>query len=219
MVIQAFPDVATADEHGLLAIGGDIEVESLLLAYKQGIFPWPIHKEYLTWFAPPERALLFTDEVHFSKSFKKTIKKNEFVLGINTHFEEVVRCCAESTNRGEQQGTWITDEIIQGYVDLNKAGYAYSIECLYNDKLVGGLYGVYIGGMVAGESMFYKMPNASKYCLYHLIKFLQLNNIPWLDCQVITPFLSQFGAREISRIEFSPLLDKQLSKKQLELSF
>lgn len=215
MVIQSFPDPSYADEHGLLAIGGDLEVESLLLAYKNGIFPWPISKEYLTWFAPPKRALLFVAELHLSKSLRKFLKNHPYTITVNQHFEQVIEHCSEPVNRGDQDGTWITSEIMNGYIDLFRAGHAYSIECHFENSLVGGLYGVKIGGMVSGESMFYRKPNASKVCLHYLTQALQQHSIPWLDCQVMTPLLESFGAREVERDEYMKLLQIQLTEPTL----
>ncbi len=212
MVISAFPDVELADENGLLALGGDTEVESLLLAYRSGIFPWPLSPEYLTWFSPPERALLFTEQAHISKSLQKAARKHAYTITANLHFEEVIMRCSELLNRGDQPGTWITDEIIQGYCQLFKAGYAYSVECSLDGELVGGLYGVTIGKMYSGESMFYRKPNASKLCLFFLIEKLRAHNIPWLDCQVKTPLLSQFGVQEVPRQNFLSLLKSQVNK-------
>lgn len=218
MVIRSFPSVSTADEHGLLAIGGDLEVASLLLAYKSGIFPWPISEDYLTWFSPPQRAVLFLNEVHLSKSFQKFIKNTDFTLTVNKKFEDVIRRCAEPVHRGEQEGTWVTEEIIQGYIDFHKAGYAFSVECNSGaGELVGGLYGVTLAGFVAGESMFYRRPNASKLCLHYLIEQCRSKGVQWIDCQVQTPLLSQFGAKEISRIKYIEHLNHALMRKECSL--
>ncbi len=213
MAIEAFPPVDTADDYGLLAVGGDVEVPSLLLAYRQGIFPWSTYSDMLTWFAPPERALLFLEDVHFSKSFKKFLKTQPYHIRINTNFAGVITKCQEVVNRGAQDGTWITDEIVQGYTALFEAGHAYSIEAYLNDDLVGGLYGVHIHGMLAGESMFYRKPNASKVCLAFLVERMKQLSIPWLDCQVMTDNLKSFGAREVARDAFMELLKEQLSRK------
>ena len=210
MVIKAFPSIEEADNNGLLAVGGDTDVESLLLAYRSGIFPWPVYDDLLTWFAPPQRALLFVDEVHCSKSLTQFLKKNPYFIRINHAFPAVLEKCQEPTNRGSQGGTWITDTIAEGYLKLHEAGSAYSIESYLDDELVGGLYGVSIGAMVAGESMFYRKTNASKVCLLYLLSLLKESQIPWIDCQMETDNLKSFGAREVPREEFSILLEKQI---------
>ena len=190
-----------------------MEVLSLLLAYRQGIFPWSTYGDMLTWFAPPDRALLFLEDVHFSKSFSKFLKTQPYHIRINTNFAEVISRCQEVINRGEQDGTWITDEIVDGYTGLHQAGFAFSVEAYLKDSLVGGLYGVSINGMLAGESMFYREPNASKVCLAFLIERMRQHTIPWLDCQVMTDNLESFGAREVRRDIFMKLLKEQLSRK------
>lgn len=214
MVITRFPPVESADRHGLLAVGGDVEVPSLLLAYKSGIFPWPIEEDVLTWFAPPRRALLFLDRFHAPRSLLKMRKREAPILEIrfDHDFETVIRACSELENRGKQQGTWITQEMIAGYIELHKAGYAHSVECYVGGELRGGLYGVSIGRMFAGESMFYRYPNASKYCLLALVERLVEKGVPWIDCQVMTPFFESLGAVEVSRKEFMRLLSDAIAK-------
>jgi len=206
MAIISFPDIELADENGLLAMGGDLEVESLLLAYKSGIFPWPFDETVLVWFAPPRRALLFLDEFHPSKSLLRENKKAAFTIRIDHDFESVIRNCAELKNRGRQRGTWITEDMIEAYTEFHRAGYAHSIECYQGEKLIGGMYGVAIGRMFAGESMFYRQPNASKLCMLHLVELLKAKGVKWIDCQVMTPFLKAFGAREVTRKQFMELL-------------
>ncbi len=213
MVIEKFPPLETADENGFLAIGGDFEVESLLLAYKSGIFPWPMEEDYITWFAPPKRFLLFLDEVKISKSLKKIIDNNDFEIRVNTNFKKVVESCREIINRGSQDGTWILKEMIYAYTALHSEGYATSIETYLDNKLVGGLYGVNIGAMFAGESMFYRVPNASKVALVYLFNQLKEKGVKWIDCQQNTPFLKSFGGREIDRDEFMKLLKESITKK------
>lgn len=213
MTVLNFPPVAEADENGLLAIGGDLDIDTLLLAYKSGIFPWPINDEFLTWFAPPKRAVLFFEDFHISKSLSKEINKNKFEIKINTNFEKVIYECAKTKFRKKQDGTWITEEMIAAYINLHNAGYAYSVEAYYMNELVGGHYGVSIGGMCAGESMFYKMSNASKVSLVYIVEYLKSKGLNWLDCQVMTPHLKSFGAREIKRDKFMDLLISAIAKK------
>lgn len=211
MTVNRFPPVEFADKQGVLAVGGDVEPASLLLAYKSGIFPWPID-DMLVWFAPPKRAVLFVDKFHPSRSLEKEIKQGKFQFAIDKKFDNVVRACASATNRNGP-GTWINSEMIEGYTALHKKGYAHSVECYQKGKLVGGLYGVSIGSMFAGESMFYVVPNASKMCLYYLVKHLAEKGGEWIDCQVMTPHLKRFGAEELRRSQFMKILKKAVRRK------
>jgi len=213
MVIAQFPPLETADEYGLLAIGGDLDVESLLLAYRSGIFPWPVDSRTLAWFTPPERTLLFLDEFRISRSLEKERRKTTLRFGFDAHFPAVIHACAELKNRKMQSGTWIIPQMIEAYIELWKAGYAHSIEAHDGDKLVGGLYGVSIGGMFAGESMFYRQPNASKLCMCHLVSYLKEQGVEWIDCQVMTPFLKSLGAREVERRKFIKMLAIEVEKE------
>ncbi len=215
MTILAFPDVSSADEHGLLAIGGDLEVPSLLLAYRSGIFPWPLDEETLAWFAPPKRAVLFFDRIHVARSLERERRRSTLEFKFDQNFAAVIQACAETTNRTKQQGTWITDDIIDAYCALHKSGIAHSIEAYQDGELVGGLYGVSIGAMFAGESMFYRAPNASKLALLYLCDYLGNCGGEWLDCQVLTPHMTQLGAQEIPRAKFMQLLSKALAKTSI----
>ena len=208
MGITEFPDVSFADRAGLLAVGGDLEVSSLLLAYRSGIFPWPIAGEdLLLWFAPPKRAVLFFDEFHISRSLRKKLKKSELTFRIDSAFEMVIRSCARCRRPG-QEGTWITQQMTEAYLALHEAGYCHSIESYRGDRCVGGLYGVSIGGMFAGESMFYHEPDASKLAFCWLIEYLKMRGASWIDCQQITPLMAHFGAREVERQVFAKLLEQ-----------
>ena len=211
MPILQFPPLETADEHGLIAIGGDLEVESLLLAYRNGIFPWPIHSDILSWFAPPMRAVLFFNQFHISRSLKKFRSNSDWEIKIDNDFDTVIRECAKIINRPTQSGTWITPQIIESYSRLHSAGFAHSIECYEGSDLVGGVYGVCINGFFAAESMFYRKPNASKLCIWHLVELLSSHGIEWIDCQVMSPFLATFGTTEITRDEFMKILPKALA--------
>lgn len=214
MAVTKFPPVELADEHGLLAVGGDLEVETLLLAYRSGIFPWPmLGWDELPWFAPPKRALLFFDELHLPKRLIQRKKNSEYSMRIDTAFSEVIAQCSRSPNRKRGNDTWITEEMQQAYLDLHQAGFAHSVECFNGDALVGGLYGVSIGLMFAGESMFHTESDASKLCLLHLIDHLQRKGATWLDCQQLTPLLEQFGARLVARPEFSKRLKQAVSSE------
>ena len=207
MAITDFPSVDQADEHGLLALGGDLELESLLLAYSRGIFPWPISDEYpLAWFSPDPRGILIFDKLHLSKSLKKFLKKNPYEIRFNTNFEAVIMNCAQ-ISRAENQGTWITNDIINGYMNLHKNGFAYSVETYLEDELVGGVYGVCINRFYSGESMFHKADNASKVALIALLYQLKQKDIGWLDTQMVTPVVESLGGVEIPRETFLKMLE------------
>jgi leucyl/phenylalanyl-tRNA---protein transferase len=216
MVITAFPPLDGADETGLLAVGGDLEVPSLLLAYRSGIFPWPFDERTLAWFSPPERGILFLDSVRFSRSFLKFLRTTRFTVAINRNTPAVIEACARSKNRGAQQGTWITRRMCKAYIELHRAGYCHSFECYDGGTLVGGLYGVSLGGMFAGESMFYLRPNASKVALYALCRFLSSRGYRWIDCQMVTPFFEQLGAQLMEREVYLRLLEEALTMKGAE---
>ena len=200
-----FPPIDQADENGLLAIGGDLSLKTLKTAYLSGIFPWPFSQEYpITWFSPDPRGILKFSDFKVTKSFKKFLKKTSLTIKFNCNFEEVIKRCGVITRKG-QNDTWITNELLQAYIKLYHAGYAYSVETYNGDKLVGGLYGVCIGDLFSGESMFFEEDNASKLALYILVNKLK-DKISWLDTQMITPVLSSFGAKEIARADFMKLL-------------
>jgi leucyl/phenylalanyl-tRNA--protein transferase len=218
MAIKAFPPVDEADEHGLLAVGGDLEVSSLLLAYSNGIFPWPLSAdESLLWFSPAERAVLFVDDFHISKSLKTEIRRSQYTYRINSAFSEVIEYCSDCSLRANEEGTWIIDEMKSAYIALHRAGYAHSFECYEGNELVGGLYGVAIGSMFAGESMFHRKDNTSKLSLVFLMQTLKKLGAGWLDCQQMTPLIARFGARMIPRDDFIPLLDEAISTAQPNL--
>ena len=208
-----FPPIESASEEGLLAIGGDLSQETLLSAYSQGIFPWPISKETpLTWFSPDPRGVLHLENFHLPKSFKKFLKKTNMIVKYNTNFEKVLLACAH-TPRKNEQGTWITSEMLRGYNHFFNQGNAYSVEVYLDDKLVGGLYGVCIGGYVSGESMFHTETNASKVSLHALVTSLKHVGISWIDTQMVTPILASMGAQEITRKLFIEKLNQVINKK------
>lgn len=215
MVVPAFPPVEIADEDGLLAIGGDLEIQSLINAYSVGIFPWPISNEYpLAWFSPDPRGVLFFKDLKISRSLKKILKKDYFRVQFNHQFKNVIEACAKAKNRKGQNSTWITKEIIKSYTKFHQQGHAYSIE-VYNpsEELVGGIYGVILGHYVSGESMFYKESNASKIALVKLMEFLHQKGVQWIDTQMVTPIVRNLGGKEIARKEFIELLNKSLKLK------
>ena len=203
-----FPGIETVSEEGLIAIGGDLEIETLITAYKQGIFPWPISKETpLTWFTPEPRGILMIKDFHLSKSFKKFLSKTNFSVKFNHDFRDVITNCSKVTRKHESD-TWISQDIIDAYQNMFEHGLAYCVSVYNEDKLVGGLYGVCIGKIISGESMFHLEDNASKFALYSLIEKLKLSSIEWIDTQMVTPIIGSFGGKEISRDYYFSLLDQ-----------
>ncbi len=213
-----FPPVETASEDGLVAIGGDLEVDTLVCAYKQGIFPWPISAELpLAWFSPNPRGILFLDQIHISKSFHKFIKKNVYQVTFNQAFDEVINQCS-TTPRKQQSSTWITEDIIRSYNKLFQQNLAYSVEVWRDKDLVGGLYGVCIGDFISGESMFTNEDNASKLALYGLCLRMKEKGINWIDTQMVTSVVEGFGGIYISRPDFLSLLfQKNWSRKKEDI--
>lgn len=206
MAITEFPPVELADEHGLLAVGGDLEIDSLLLAYSHGIFPWPISQEYpLAWFSPNPRGILAFNKLHLGKSFRKFLKKNPYEVKFNTNFEAVIMNCSR-VKRHNQASTWITKDIIDAYIKLHQQGYAYSIESYLDNRLVGGVYGVCINRFYSGESMFHLEDNASKVALVSLLYLLNERGIGWIDTQMVTPVVESLGGIEIPRDTFLKML-------------
>ncbi|MEQ1487225.1 MAG: leucyl/phenylalanyl-tRNA--protein transferase [Methylotenera sp.] len=204
-----FPPLAYAltEPNGLIAIGGDLSLNRLLSAYQHGIFPWFNEGEPIMWWSPNPRMVLFPDELKISNSLKKTLKNNPFEIRFNTAFRAVIAACS-NTPRGHQAGTWITEDIINGYCALHEAGYAVSAECWQDNILVGGCYGVKVGNMFYGESMFHHVTDASKVAFVHLVNYLKNQGAGLIDCQMKTAHLASFGAREIARDEFMSMLNK-----------
>ncbi|MGK4566212.1 leucyl/phenylalanyl-tRNA--protein transferase [Flavobacterium sp. 3HN19-14] len=200
-----FPPVSEADEDGILAIGGDLSVERLQLAYRSGIFPWFEDGDPIIWWAPNPRMVLFPDEFRVSKSMRNIINRNIFKVTLNQNFRDVISNC-KNIKRDGQNGTWITNEMVEAYCNLNQIGVAKSIEVWQNNELVGGLYGIDSGQIFCGESMFSKVPNASKMAFIALVNYLKTNNYQLLDCQVYNEHLESLGCREIPRSEFMKFL-------------
>jgi len=198
-------DYALADPNGLLAIGGDLSEQRLLSAYQQGIFPWFSAGEPVLWWSPDPRMVMFPDELKISRSLSKRLKQKNYEVRIDTAFREVMLACAQSGRPG-QDGTWITDDIVEGYCGLHALGYAHSAETWIDGELVGGLYGVAIGRMFYGESMFHRVTDASKIAFVHWVQHLQTQGYGMIDCQMKTAHLASLGAREITRREFSQRL-------------
>ena len=210
-----FPNIEEADEDGLLAIGASTDPHILIQAYSSGIFPWPYDEsEPLAWFAPNPRGVIFKKDIHFSKSLLKFIKKTSLVVKINIDFSKVIQECA-NVKRKNQPGTWIYKNIVSGYTELFNMQKAYCISVYNKNEMVGGLYGVCIGELISGESMFFKEDNASKLALYTLLTIVKKKNIPLLDTQMVTPIIASFGGKNIDRSEFMKELSQlDLSKKR-----
>ena len=192
---------ALSEPNGLIAIGGDLSLPRLLNAYQHGIFPWFSEGEPILWWSPNPRMVLFPDELKISNSLKKTLKNKPFDVRFNTAFRQVISACSH-TPRAGQPGTWITQDIIEAYCTLHNAGYAISAECWQDNTLVGGCYGVKIGKMFYGESMFHLVTDASKVAFVHLVQKLKSEGVGLIDCQMKTAHLARFGAKEISRDDF-----------------
>lgn len=190
----------------LVAVGGDFHPQRLLNAYENGIFPWYIDDyNYIHWFSPQKRMVLYPENFKVSKSLRKSITNKGFIVKSNENFEEVIRSCAK-IKRKHEDGTWISEEFIKAYTNLHKLDIAFSIECYLKDELVGGLYGVLIGDIFCGESMFSLVPDASKVAFYHLCQQAKQNGIKIIDCQVYNDHLASLGAFEITRNEYFNLL-------------
>lgn len=207
---MTFPtlDKALIEPNGLLAAGGDLSPERLLAAYRHGIFPWFNEDDPILWWSPDPRMVLFPNELKVSRSLNKTLKKGNYKVRVDSDFFQVMQACAEP--RKGQAGTWIHAEMIAAYVTLHDRGLAHSVEVWQDDRLIGGLYGIAIGQMFFGESMFSRETDASKIAFVHLVRQLQAWGFGMIDCQMKTSHLASFGAREISRKEFGQKLDKLL---------
>ena len=204
-----FPNLDEADESGLLALGGDLSIDRLKLAYSKGIFPWYEKGMPILWWSPNPRMVLFPDKVIISHSLKQIIKKQHFTITIDTAFEKVIKNCAQTPRKGEK-GTWITREMKNAYIDLHKAGFAHSAEAWLDGKLVGGLYGVAIGKAYFGESMFHHVTNASKVAFFHLVEKLSSWDFKIIDAQVYTNHLESLGGEMIPRSQYIQILEKAL---------
>lgn len=205
----SFPPVDEADEDGFLAIGGDLSPERLLEAYRHGIFPWYNEDDPICWWSPDPRCVLFPDALHISKSMQRVLNTGQFQFFVNRNFENVMRQCKMIKRKGEQ-GTWIQQEMIDAYIKLYKAGYAVCAEAWKDDELVGGLYGVRIGKMFFGESMFSNVTNASKFAFIKFITQLKTEGVQLIDCQMHTAHLESLGAVLIPRSQFIEILQANI---------
>jgi leucyl/phenylalanyl-tRNA--protein transferase len=215
MAIIQFPDPRTASPEGIVAIGGDLHPQSILTAYRQGIFPWPVEKLPLLWFSPPERGVLEFADLHVPRSLRAAQRRANFHFTIDRAFAAVIAACAD-TPRPEQHGTWITPAVVAAYTRLNRMGIAHSVEAWHGDRLVGGVYGVDIDGAFAAESMFYAESNASKLALLHLVEHLAAVGLDWIDIQTLTPHMERLGAKAVGREAFLARL-QQTRRRGLKL--
>lgn len=225
------PENALDDPNGLLAFGGDLSVERLMQAYQQGIFPWFNDGEPILWWSPDPRGIMELKDLHLPRSFKRFLRKHRFKVTLNHDFHAVIEGCASiprkpayygepesdlnqtpSHNHQEQSQTWITKQMFEAYLRLHQAGHAHSIEVWDNQQLVGGLYGVSIGAVFCGESMFHKASNASKLAYFHLVKYMTEKEMDFIDCQLQNPFLQSLGCKEVSRNTFLERLAISSSK-------
>lgn len=205
-----FPPPGSADSEGLLAFGGDLSVERLVLAYSMGIFPWYSEGLPILWWSTDPRLVLFPEELKVSRSLRQTIRKNTFEVRYDADFEGVINACA-SIDRAGQRDTWLTRQMIEAYIELHRAGHAHSVESYLDGRLMGGLYGVSIGRAFFGESMFARASNASKVAFVHLVKRLSAWGFRLIDCQQTTGHLMRFGARELPRAGFLNLLKEAVN--------
>ena len=203
-----FPAIENAEE-GILAIGGDLSPERLLAAYQNGIFPWYNEDDPIIWHAPEERFILLLDELHISKSMRRVLNSNKFTYTVDTNFSFVIQQCAQ-VERKNEDGTWITEEMIDAYINLHQIGFAHSVEVWQDDKIVGGLYGVSLGKCFFAESMFHTATNASKFAIIKLVELLKQKEFHFIDAQVYTKHVETLGAKNISRNDFMQLLHKNI---------
>ena len=209
-----FPPVELASRSGLLAVGGDLSPDRLVLAYREGVFPWFSEDEPILWWSPDPRFVLLPEELRISRSMRKMLKRDIFRVTYDRAFREVIEGCRQP--RRGQRGTWITEEMAGAYICLHNLGLAHSVEVWFNGTLAGGIYGISLGSCFFGESMFTKVNNASKTALIHLVAFLRNRNFALIDCQVYTRHLQSLGARMISRTLFLDILSEALRRPTLQ---
>lgn len=203
-----FPDPRSANRDGLVAIGGDLSMPRLLLAYRRGIFPWTVNP--ITWWSPDPRAIFEWDQLHAPRSLARILRRNMFRITTNHAFRQVIKgCAAPGPGRSD---TWITPEFIEAYTQMHEHGHAHSLECWLGDELAGGIYGVAIGAFFAGESMFHAVSNTSKVALYHLVQHLRARGFLLFDVQMLTPVTRQLGAAEIARAEYLRRLARAIER-------
>lgn len=208
----AFPHPLNAEPSGLLAVGGDLSTPRLLLAYRSGIFPWYSENNPILWFSHDPRLVLFLSDLYVSRKLRKVLNSGQFEVHFDTAFGEVIRSCSAVRREG-QTGTWITDDMIEAYTSLHEAGYAHSVETYHEGGLVGGLYGVAIGGVFFGESMFHLMSDASKVALCYLVERLRVWGFDFIDSQVPNSHMKRMGGREVPRERFLSMLGESVNKR------
>ncbi|HEX2899640.1 MAG TPA: leucyl/phenylalanyl-tRNA--protein transferase, partial [Bacteroidia bacterium] len=208
---HVFPPVSHAEPDGLLAVGGDLSPGRILAAYAQGIFPWYARRSPILWWSPDPRMVLFPAELKVSKSMKQVLQRKVFEVTFDTDFKAVIQACAKAPRPG-QAGTWLGKDMQNAYIQLHELGFAHSVEVWREGRIVGGLYGVAMGGVFCGESMFASESNASKAGFITLVEALPAHGFGMVDCQVHTPHLESLGAREIPRVEFLKHLEAELLK-------
>jgi len=209
----SFPHPELANDDGILAVGGDLSVERLLLAYETGLFPWYNPEDPILWWSPDPRFVLFPAELKIAKSMRSYFNQRKFEVTFDKDFERVIKACKDQFRVGQGGGTWISDEMVEAYCDLHEAGYAHSVEVWKGDELVGGLYGISLGKIFFGESMFSKANNASKVGFIVLVRVLEEQGFKLIDCQQETKHLRTLGGRNIKRSDFLKKLEKNKKEK------
>ena len=215
----SFPNPELANEDGILAVGGDLSVERLLLAYQIGLFPWFNPEDPILWWSPDPRFVLFPSELKIAKSMRSYFNQRKFEVTFDKDFEKVIRACKDQYRGGQIGGTWISEDMVEAYCDLHKAGFAHSVEVWKEDDLVGGLYGVSIGKVFFGESMFAKENNASKVGFIALVRVLESLGFKLIDCQQETAHLKSLGGRSIKRSDFLTFLEENKEEKTIRGSW
>ena len=209
-----FPDPRLADAEGLVGLSQDISPERLLAAYQNGIFPWFEEQGFFFWFSPDPRMVLYAEDLTIHKSMRPYLNQNKFTVSFDCAFETVIKACAAAERKG-QESTWIAQSFIDPYTELHRQGFAHSVEVWQHGTLIGGLYGISLGGCFFGESMFSKMPNASKFGFIKLVQWLQKKGIDFIDCQVYTEHLASLGAKEMVREDFLEELKIRLKQQTI----
>ncbi len=211
----SFPNPELANKDGILAVGGDLSVERLVLAYQNGLFPWYNPADPILWWSPDPRFVLFPSELKIAKSMRSYFNQRKFEVTFDQEFEKVIRACKEQNRKGQFGGTWISEDMVEAYCNLHAEGFAHSVEVWKDDELVGGLYGVCLGKIFFGESMFSKMNNASKVGFITLVRMLDVHGFQLIDCQQETRHLKSLGGRNISRSDFLKLITKNKKEKTM----
>ena len=211
----SFPDPELANEDGILAVGGDLSMERLLLAYQSGLFPWYNPEDPILWWSPDPRFVLFPEELKIAKSMRSYFNQRKFEVTFDKEFEQVMRACKEQYRKGQGGGTWISEDMVEAYCNLYEAGFAHSVEVWKGAELVGGLYGICLGKIFFGESMFSKVNNASKVGFITLVRILEDRGFELIDCQQETQHLKSLGGRSIKRSDFLKYIEQNKNEKTM----